>query len=76
MTRVRGCPPCARRQSSRSLWASGAGHQVLLVVPSLNLICVRNGAALADTKSEEQYQSAKGKYLFEPLMAAVVVCSN
>ncbi len=55
-----------------AFWAAGAGHQILLVVPSLNLICVRNGNRLvAETGSETEYQNAKGKFLFDPLMAAV-----
>jgi CubicO group peptidase (beta-lactamase class C family)/cephalosporin-C deacetylase-like acetyl esterase len=52
-----------------AFWASGAGHQTLLVVPSLNLICVRNGGPLSPKK--EEYRQARGPYLFDPLMAAV-----
>ncbi len=52
-----------------AFWASGAGHQTLLVVPSLNLICVRNGGALSSKK--EEYQKAQGLYLFAPLMDAI-----
>lgn len=55
-------------------WGAGAGHQILLVVPSLNLIAVRNGntfpkdaAATLGTDDDALYQS-----LFEPLMKAVL----
>jgi len=49
-------------------WGAGAGHQVLLVVPSLNLIAVRNGAELG---VKEEYDIALNKCLFEPLIDAV-----
>jgi CubicO group peptidase (beta-lactamase class C family) len=49
-------------------WGAGAGNQILLVVPSLNLIAVRNGADLAGAKSRD----AVNAFLFEPLMAAVI----
>ena len=52
-----------------AFWASGAGHQTLLVVLSLNLICVRNGGPLSQDKQE--YRRARGTYLFDPLMDAV-----
>lgn len=54
-----------------SFWAAGAGHQTLLVVPSLNLICVRNGAPLAPRSNEPAYRTARGPHLFDPLMDAV-----
>ncbi len=54
-----------------AFWASGAGHQTLLVVPSLNLICVRNGGPLSPKK--EEYRQARGPYLFDPLMDAVQI---
>lgn len=47
-------------------WGSGAGNQTLLIVPSLNLIVVRNGAALGDDID----RSSLNNKLFEPLMAA------
>jgi CubicO group peptidase (beta-lactamase class C family) len=49
-------------------WGAGAGNQILLVVPSLNLITVRNGADLKGAKSRE----AVNELLFEPLLAAIV----
>ena len=55
-----------------AFWAAGAGHQVLLVLPSLNIICVRNGGLLDRATSESEYQAAKGRYIFGPLMAAVL----
>jgi CubicO group peptidase (beta-lactamase class C family) len=52
-----------------AFWGSGAGHQVLLVVPSLNLIAVRNGENLTAT---EEHHDALNALLFEPLMEAIV----
>jgi CubicO group peptidase (beta-lactamase class C family) len=52
-----------------AFWASGAGHQTLLIVPSLNLICVRNGGPLSAKK--EEYREVRGPYLFKPLMEAI-----
>ncbi len=46
----------------------GAGHQVVLVVPDLDLICVRNGAALSATVD---FRTAVRQYLFDPLMNSV-----
>ncbi len=46
----------------------GAEHQVLLLIPSLNLICVRNGALLGDDVFD--WTNAE-TYLFAPLMEAV-----
>jgi CubicO group peptidase (beta-lactamase class C family) len=47
-----------------SFWASGAGHQIVLVIPSRNFIAVRNGGSLGPT---ENYDAALQKYFFEPL---------
>jgi CubicO group peptidase (beta-lactamase class C family)/dienelactone hydrolase len=53
-------------------WGSGAGHQIVLVVPSLNLIVVRNGDLLAPAGSEPaKYHEPVRRHLFEPLIAAV-----
>jgi hypothetical protein len=49
-------------------FGAGAGHQIPLVVPSLKLIAVRNGGALAD---EAEYDSALDAHFFDPLLAAV-----
>lgn len=48
-----------------AFWGSGAGHQVLLVIPSLNFIAVRNGDALNPAKN---YDDALREHFFEPLM--------
>jgi CubicO group peptidase (beta-lactamase class C family) len=51
-----------------AFWGSGAGHQVLLVVPSLKLIAVRNGGTLS---AQEEHHDSLNKYLFEPLLATL-----
>jgi hypothetical protein len=56
-----------------AFWGSGAGHQIVLVVPSLNLIAVRNGELLAAAASEpSQYHEPVRRFLFEPLVDAVI----
>ncbi|MCR4415326.1 MAG: beta-lactamase family protein [Thermoguttaceae bacterium] len=54
-----------------AFWGAGAGHQILLVIPSLNLIAVRNGVALAGT-TDQDYHQALGRLLFDPLVDAVL----
>jgi CubicO group peptidase (beta-lactamase class C family) len=55
-----------------AFWGSGAGHQILLVVPSLNLIAVRNGEVLDTVGSQpDAYHQPLRRYLFGPLVAAV-----
>lgn len=49
---------------------AGAGNQVLLVVPSLDLIVVRNGANLYDPSQREGFWGGLEQHLFNPLMAA------
>ena len=51
---------------------AGAGNQVLLVVPSLNLIVVRNGSNLYDSRQGEGFWGGIEKYLFNPIMESVV----
>ena len=51
-----------------AFWAAGAGHQILLVVPSRQLIAVRNGASL---ESPAEYDGAVYARLFAPLMEAM-----
>jgi len=51
-----------------AFWGMGAGQQFLLVVPSLNLIVVRNGDDLDPGGDSEAYLEA---HLVDPLMAAV-----
>lgn len=50
-----------------AFWGSGAGHQVVLVVPSLNLIAVRNGGSLGDAMEHHDMLNAT---LFTPLVEA------
>ena len=49
---------------------AGAGNQVLLVVPSLDLIAVRNGANLFDPAQGEGFWGGLEQHLFNPLMMA------
>lgn len=51
-----------------AFWGSGAGHQVVFVVPSLNLVAVRNGSTL---DMGINHQEALRVYLFRPLVEAV-----
>ncbi len=51
-----------------AFWGAGAGHQLLLVVPSLKLIVVRNGESLNPARS---FDVALRENLFEPLIRAV-----
>lgn len=51
-----------------AVWGAGAGDQVLLVVPSLDLIMVRYGADLAPAAAS---QENLGQYLFRPLMEVI-----
>jgi len=56
-------------------YALGAGHQVVLVIPSLNLIMVRNGESIDGAafaiSLESNFDVALENTLFAPLMAAV-----
>jgi CubicO group peptidase (beta-lactamase class C family) len=49
---------------------AGAGNQVLLVVPSLDLVVVRNGGNLYDPSSGEGFWGGVEEYLFNPVMEA------
>ena len=49
-------------------WGAGAQHQIVLVIPSLNLIAVRNGGALSGA---ENYGEARDRLFFQPLMKAI-----
>lgn len=51
-----------------AFWGSGAGHQVVLVVPSLSLLVVRNGENLS---TQEDHHDALNAHLFEPLLEAI-----
>jgi CubicO group peptidase (beta-lactamase class C family) len=48
-------------------WGAGAQHQIVLVIPSLKLIAVRNGGALAGAS----YDNARDILFFQPLIKAV-----
>jgi CubicO group peptidase (beta-lactamase class C family) len=50
---------------------AGAANQVLLIVPSLDMIVVRNGGLVGDPKQGEGFWLGLKRYLFEPLMASV-----
>jgi CubicO group peptidase (beta-lactamase class C family) len=63
-----------------AVWGAGAGDQLLLVVPSLNLIMVRFGETLAPGPEEPpirkddiftQYHDYRARILFEPLARAI-----
>ena len=51
---------------------AGAGNQVLLVVPSMDLIIVRNGSNLFDSSKGEGFWTGIERYLFNPVMEAVI----
>jgi CubicO group peptidase (beta-lactamase class C family) len=51
-----------------AFWGSGAGHQVVLVIPSLDLVAVRNGASLGDAMEHHDMLNAS---LFAPLVDAI-----
>ena len=51
---------------------AGAGNQILLVVPSLQLIVVRNGGEIGDRSKGEGFWGGLEKYLFDPIAASVV----
>ncbi|MGB2713860.1 MAG: serine hydrolase [Vicinamibacterales bacterium] len=51
-----------------AFWGSGAGHQVLFVVPSKQLVAVRNGAVLNNAM---EHHDALNAELFTPLMDAI-----
>lgn len=50
-----------------AFWGAGAGNQILLVIPSLEIVLVRNGSQL---DSSDNFGGLE-QYLFAPLMAAV-----
>jgi hypothetical protein len=51
---------------------SGAGNQVLLVIPSLDMIIVRNGSLLGDESKGEGFWGGTEKYLFNPVMDSII----
>ena len=53
---------------------AGMGHQVLLVIPSLDLVAVRMGGALEEPRKwGPEYWDALGEHFLEPLMRAIGV---
>jgi CubicO group peptidase (beta-lactamase class C family) len=57
-------------------YGAGAGDQLLIVVPSLNLIVVRNGETLAPELKDardvfEAFHDPRVKVLFEPVIGAI-----
>ena len=55
-----------------AFWGSGAGHQIVVVIPSLKLIAVRNGEMLAPAAREPAlYNDPVREFLFEPLVDAM-----
>jgi CubicO group peptidase (beta-lactamase class C family) len=69
-----------------AFWGAGAGDQVVLVVPSLNLIMVRNGETLVPPPEHADpadaltlFHDGRARVLFEPLIDAVTApypCSS
>lgn len=49
---------------------AGAGHQVLLVIPSLDLVVVRNGGLLREANEPTPFWWAIEKYVFNPVVKA------
>jgi CubicO group peptidase (beta-lactamase class C family) len=57
-------------------WGAGAGDQLLLVVPSMNLVLVRNGETLAPPPEDakdvfEEFHDPRANLLFKALLEAV-----
>jgi len=48
--------------------ASGAGNQFLVAVPSLNLVCVRQGEEISDRKRPGDHYRAVYEFVLEPLL--------
>ena len=66
-----------RRLPKDLYYGAGAGDQLLIVVPSLSLIVVRNGETLAHEPSGakdvfEAYHDQRVKILFEPIVDAII----
>jgi CubicO group peptidase (beta-lactamase class C family) len=52
-----------------TFWGSGAGHQVVVVIPSRNLIAVRNGESLGEA---QEHHDTLNAILFTPLLKTIV----
>lgn len=51
---------------------AGAGNQILMVIPSLDMIFVRNGALMGKESEGEGFWGGMEKYLFNPLMDSII----
>jgi CubicO group peptidase (beta-lactamase class C family) len=55
-----------------AFFGSGAGHEIVLVIPSLNLIAVRFGNVLEETvHTPSAFHEPYRQFLFDPLMEAI-----
>ena len=60
------------KQVPRDAFAgAGAGNQILVVIPSLDMIIVRNGGNLFDPEKGEFFWGGVEKYILNPVMSAV-----
>ena len=53
-------------------FGSGAGNQIMIVIPSLNMIIVRNGEDMHNQAKREAYHHGYIHYLINPLMDAYI----
>jgi len=51
---------------------AGAGNQVLIVIPSLDLVVVRNGSLIDTCKQGRMFWRGVERYILNPLMQAVI----
>jgi CubicO group peptidase (beta-lactamase class C family) len=51
---------------------AGAGNQILLVIPSLDMVVVRYGGYMGEGPNGRDFWAALREYLFDPLSAALV----
>ena len=55
-----------------AFWGAGAGEQILLVIPSLNIIVVRMGETMNKNTTSESYWKFIENNLFKPVVEAVL----
>ena len=55
--------------------SAGGGHQVMVMIPSLDLVVVRLGEPLGNDRWEGDYWVAMGKHVLSPLIAAMPAVS-
>jgi CubicO group peptidase (beta-lactamase class C family) len=53
-----------------AILGEGGSHQIVLVIPSLNLIAVRHGKLLSD--DNEDYRQAMDRHFFRPLLNTII----